>query len=364
MKKYIIIFIVAFIGGICGFTFGDLGIDMGSIFIFIPVLILELILFVISHELNHGFAAERNGLKFTVLYLGPFTFKRENKKFKRIKGTSNQLAYLGRAQIDNGEILNEEDVNKHIKSWIKALQAGPLSDVILSIIMIILGFTLKFYVLIATTIVIDIFMFLPSYIIGDGKHIKQMKKDKVFSDIILYTYSIAGNTPISKQSKEFLLKRIVEDINNNVVTKENLISMTLATQSAYQGILCEDLNSTPKGMEKIVDMAIKNKNMFLKKQIEQTYYKSLINFSIIYEVIINNNKERALELYEEVKNEKHDMPGEKLDYYRVQHVLEIYNRKSEILNENLMNPVFKGCEGITRIEEKVNEIILAKSFVR
>lgn len=358
MKKYLIIFIAAVIGGICGFTFGDIGIDLTGIFILVPVLILETIIFIICHELNHGFTAERKGLKFTVLYLGPFAFRRENKKFKRIKGNSNQLTYLGRAQIDNNEIINEEDVNQAKKAWIKALQAGPLSDLILSIIIISVGMIFKFYVLILATIIIDLCMCIPSYMMGDGKHTRMIKEDEVFKDVILYTYSIAGNTPVSEESKTFLLNKIIDDIENNKVNKDNLISMALAAQVIYQEGLCHNLEPIPEEMKNIINMVIENKNVFLKKQIEQTYYKSLMNCAIIYEVIVNKDKNTALKLYNEVKNEKHDMPGEKLDYYRVQHVLGIYNRKSEILNENLMNPIFRGCEGVTSLECEINRIIL------
>ena len=368
MKNMLIKSLPFIIGGIIGIVLGINGIGLEyfedmvvPILLLIPVLILQLISFVISHELSHGFIAEKNGLRFTVLYLGPFTFKRENRKFKRIKGISKQYVFIGRVQIDNMEIINEYDIENSRESWIKAIQAGPLSDLILSIIFIIIAIIFKSKLLFFSTIIVCLLMCIPSYVMGDGKHIKALKSDKIFTDVILYTYSISGNTYVSDESKLFLMDRIIEDLNENDVTKDNLISMVLAAQIIYQVALCDGIRNVPNKLDKIVDMTIENKNLFLKKQIEQTYYKSFINFSIIYEVIINENRQRALEIYNYVKDVKHNMPGEMLDFYRVEHILGINNRKEELLNDNLMNPIFKGCDGIYKMEKKVNEQIIEKS---
>lgn len=357
----IILIIVSIIVGLLGGLY-DIGINfISKIMIILLIFFLELIIFTISHELNHGFVGERNGLKFSVLYLGPFTFERENKKFKRIKGLSNQMTYLGRAQIDNGEILNKQDIEKTKKAWIKALKAGPNSDIILSTAMIILALILKLPELLIATFFIDAAIFIPSYIMGDGKHIKALKNDEVFTDVILYTYSIAGNELISKESKDFLINRIINDIKVNEVHKDNLISMALCAQCVYIEGICNNIKDLPENIDKIVNLSIKHKSLFTKKQIEASYYKSLINTAILYEVLINDNKERAIAIYKYVKDETHNLPGEILDFYRVEHILGIANRKSKILDENLMNPLFRGCKGVENIEKTINKLILSKS---
>ncbi|MCC3869044.1 site-2 protease family protein [Terrisporobacter mayombei] len=356
---YIVGALIGLILGLNGFYVEIKGVIIGAVSI-VLVGIVELLIFTTIHELSHGFVAEKNGLKFTVLYIGPFTFKRENKKFKRMKGLTKQLMYIGRAQIDNFEILNEDDIEKARKAWIKALQAGPLSDLILSIIAIVLGLIFKSYILVIATIIVVMFMCLPSYIMGDGQHTKLMKTDKIFTHVILYTYSIIGNTLVSEESRRFLLEKIEKDIVENEVDKNNLISLSLSAHSIYVNAMYNDRRGLSESINKIVEMTIKNKDIFYKKEIESSYYRNVINTAIIYEVLIEDNKEKALELYKYVQNEKHNMPGEKLDFYRVEHVLGIANRRSEILNENLMNPVLKGCEGIDAIERRINELILEK----
>lgn len=66
-------------------------------------------------------------------------------------------------------------------------------------------------------------------------------------------------------------------------------------------------------------------------------------------------------MYDYIKDVKYNMLGEQLDLYRVDHTLCINNRKGELLNDNLMNPAFKGCDGIYAIEKKINKLILQKS---
>lgn len=353
--------LIGFVGGFIGIGL-NINLDLNWIYL-IPIMILQMIVFVVAHELSHGFVADKNGLKFTVLYLGPFTFRRENNKFKKIKSFGKQLTYVGRAQIDNFEILNEEDVEKARKAWIKALKAGPLSDLILGTTTICIGLIFKWNLLIISTVIIFVLISIPSYIMGDGKHMKLIKKNKIFTDVILYTYSIVGNTPISRESISFLLQKIENNIEKTNVNKDNLISLALSAQSLYMDAICNNKEDLSPNINEIVEVTIENKNIFLNKQIESSYYKGLINIAIMYEAIIKNNKERALELYKHVKKEKHNMPGEKLDFYRVEHTLGIANRKGEISNENLMNPIFKGCEGVESMERIINELILEKSKI-
>ena len=50
----------------------------------------------------------------------------------------------------------------------------------------------------------------------------------------------------------------------------------------------------------------------------------------MYEALIKDNKEKALELYKYVKNEKHNMPGEMIDFYRIEaYIKEFQIEKSE-----------------------------------
>lgn len=319
---------------------------------------IQFMVYIIAHELSHGFIAQKNGLNFSVLYLGPFTFKRVNNKLKLQKGASFQLTYLGRAQIDNNEILNEDNYNKHVKAWIKAIKAGPLCDLILSVTILIIALIFKINILLLSTLIIVTIVCIPSYIMGDGKHAKLLKTDKIFTDTIIYTYSIVGNTPVSKESKYYLINRLINALENEDINKDNISSLSIALPMALQAYFTKDTDKFPSTIDKVVNKSIEYKKVMLSKTLEQSYYKALINTSIIYETIFNNDKDKAFKLYEEVKDIKHNLPGEKLDLYRSQHILGIKDHESEISSDKLMNPMFKGCQGVYDMEKKISNMVI------
>ncbi|MBO3445907.1 site-2 protease family protein [Clostridium sp. CCUG 7971] len=322
------------------------------------VTLVQFLVFVVAHEFSHGFIAEKNKLNFSILYIGPFTFKRVKNKFKLQKGVSIQFTYLGRAQIDNNEILNEDDYKKHVKGWIKAIQAGPLCDLILSILTLIIALVFKSSILFLSTAIIVTGMCIPSYIMGDGKHVKLLKTDKIFTDTIIYTYSIIGNTPISKESKYYLIDRLINDLENEHINKSNILSLSLALQMVLQCYFNKDIDKLPSTIDAVVNKAIIHKNVMLSKTLESNYYKGLINSSIIYEAIFKNDVDRAFKLYEEVKILKHNLPGEKLDLYRSEHVLGIKDYEAELCSDKLMNPIFKGCQGAYEMDMNISKMIV------
>lgn len=346
-------------GAICGIgIFFGVGFLNINIFQLILVTIVQFIVFLILHELSHGLIAQKNGLNFSVLYIGPFTFKKENNKFKLQKGTSFQFTYLGRAQIDNNEILNEDDYKKHIKGWIKAIQAGPLCDLILSITILVIALILKLNALIISILIVTTLMCIPSYIAGDGKHAKLLKKDKTFADTIIYTYSIIGNTPSSKKSKSYLIDRLIKDLENEDINKNNILSLSLALQMVLQGYFNNDIDKLPTIIDEVINASISHKKLMLSKTLEQSYYKGLINTSIIYETMFNNNKGKALKLYEEVKVLNHNLPGEKLDLCRSEHILGIKDFEEELKSDKLMNPIFKGCKGAYEMDMNISNMVI------
>ena len=73
-----------------------------------------------------------------------------------------------------------------------------------------------------------------------------MKKDKIFTHVILYTYSIIGNTPISNESKMFLLGKVEKDIVENEVNKDNLITLSLSAHSIYMDVIYNNVKTLPE----------------------------------------------------------------------------------------------------------------------
>lgn len=324
----------------------------------IPIFILQLLICVIVHELAHGLVAHKSGLKFSVLYVGPIVFILDNLKIKKIKMNRLQLMYLGRAQIDNNEIINDSDFEKHVNMWKKALIAGPISDLILATIFIFISIISKKYIFIYTTLSIIFIISIPSYLMGDGKHVNLLKKDNLFSELLMYTYSIVGNTEVSNKSKKYLVSRLFKSIETCNPNKQNIINISAILGILYQVYFIEEINSLPKNNEEIINKVIEYKKIILKEEIEQSYFKSVVSNYIIYNIMYLDKTDKALDLYEQIKNLKFNNPGEKLDLFRIEHILEIKNRKIELESDKYMNPLLIGCEGVYEIESKVNKKIV------
>lgn len=326
--------------------------------IIIPIFIFQLLIYVIIHELAHGLVAHKNRLKFSVLYLGPIVFTLDNLKIKEMKISKLQQFYLGRAQIDNNEIIDNNDFENHINSWQKALIAGPLSDLILSIIFLLISIISKNYIFIFTTLAIIFMMSIPSYLIGDGKHVKLLKKDILFSELLMYTYSIIGNTEVSNKSRKYLISRLFESLEKCSPDEENIINISAILGILYQSYFIGEISNLPRNNEKITDKVIEYKKLILKEKIEQTYFKSLISSCIIYKVIYLEDIDKALDLYNQIKDLKFNLPGEKLDLFRIEHLLKVKNRKKELESDKYMNPLFIGCKGVYRMDTKINKKII------
>lgn len=346
-------YISALIGGmIMGISGGIYGIKV------IPIFIVQLLICIIVHELAHGLVAHKSGLKFSVLYVGPIVFILDNLKIKKIKMNRLQLMYLGRAQIDNNEIIKDSDFEKHVNMWKKALIAGPISDLILATIFIFISIILKKYIFIYTTLSIIFIISIPSYLMGDGKHVKLLKKDNLFSELLMYTYSIVGNTEVSNKSKKYLVSRLFKSIETCNPNKQNIINISAILCVLYQAYIIEEINSLPKNNEEIMNKVIEYKKIILKEKIEQSYFKSVVSNYIIYNIMYLDKTDKVLDLYEQIKSLKFNNLGEKLDLFRIEHILEIKNRKIELESDKYMNPLFIGCEGVYEIENKVNKKII------
>lgn len=324
----------------------------------IPIFLVQLLIYVIIHELAHGLVAHKNGLKFSVLYLGPIIFTLDNLKIKEIKISKLQQFYLGRAQIDNNEIIDNNDFTNHINMWKKAIIAGPISDLVLSIIFIVISIISKNYIFIFTTISIILVMSIPSYFMGDGKHVKLLKKDSLFCELIIYTYSIIGNTEVSDESKKYLVSRLFKSLESCTPNKENIINVSAILGTLYQVYLVDEIDRLPRNSDEIIDKVIEYKKIILKEKIEQSYFKSLISNYIIYNVICLDKNDESLSLYNQVKDLKFKLPGEKLDLFRVEHILKMKNRKEELESDKYINPLFVGCKGIYEMETKINKKII------
>lgn len=328
-----------------------------SIFDLSVCFLVQLVVFVLVHEFSHGKIAEMNGLRFTKLYAGPIIVIREDKKFVRIEKNKLQGTYLGRANIENGEIRSDLEFDRHIIAWKRAISAGPKSDIVLSVLCLVAGIYFKYPILIISTLVLDLAMCIPSFFYGDGTHYKNMERDDIFTVSVMYSNSIIGEKGISADTEKYLVSRLENELEKTEITDDNIVSLTIAAQTLLFQRILEGRYSGYRIEEIIWDVRDGNPARF-KKFTDRMYFRGLINTAVIYYTCIENDLKKAQILFRAIKNTKRINYVEKNDFIRSRYVLGMQDNKEELLSHKYRNPIFKGCKSLEDAEEKMDEIII------
>lgn len=354
LYKFIKILIYTLLGALIGFGIAFLDFNIFNISV---CLLIQISIFVLVHEFMHGKVAEINGLKFTKLYAGPIIVIRENKRFVRIEKNRLQGTYLGRANIENGEIRNDLEYDRHTIAWKRVLLAGPKSDLALSILFIVAGIYFKLPILILSTLIIDISMCIPSFLYGDGTHFNNLKKDEIFKTSVMYSNSIIGEDGISKETEKYLTSRLEKELEEREITDDNIVSLCIAAQTLLFQKIIEGKYSGYKIEEIIWNIRDGSPSRF-KKPNEKMYFRGLINTAVLYYTCIENDLRKAQILFRSIKYLKHISYVEKNDFIRSKYVLGIQDKKEELLSHKYRNPIFKGCKSVEKSEDRMDEIVI------
>ena len=354
LLKLLKLLIYTSVGALIGISVAFLDL---SIFELSVCFLLQLAVFVMVHEFMHGKIAEMNGLRFTKLYAGPIIVIREGKRFVRIEKNRLQGTYLGRANIENGEIRNDLEFERHIIAWKRAISAGPKSDIVLSVLCLVAGIYFKYPILIVSTLVLDLAMCIPSFFYGDGTHYKNLEKDDIFTVSVMYSNSIIGENGISPDTEKYLVTRLEKELDQNDITDDNIVSLAIAAQTLLFQKIIDGKYSGYRIEEIIWDVRDGNPARF-KKMTDRMYFRGLINTAVLYYTCIENDLKKAQILFRSIKNTKHVNYVEKNDFIRSQYVLGMRDRKSDLLSHKYRNPIFKGCKSLEDAEDKMDEIVI------
>lgn len=328
-----------------------------SIFDLSVCFLIQLAVFVMVHEFAHGKVAEMNGLRFTKLYAGPIIVTRKDKKFVGIKKNKLQGTYLGRANIENGEIRSDLEFDRHVIAWKRAIFAGPKSDIVLSVLCLAAGIYFKNPIIIISTIVLDLTMCIPSYFYGDGTHYKSMERDDIFTVSVMYSNSIIGEDGISPDTEKYLVSRLENELEKTEINDDTIVSLSIAARTLlFQKIL--DGRYSGYRIEEIIWNVRDGNPARFKKMIDRMYFRNLINTAVLYYTCIENDLKKAQILFRSIKNTKHVNYVEKNDFLRSQYVLGMRDNKDRLLSHKYRNPIFNGCKSLEEAEDKMDEIVI------
>lgn len=332
-----------------------------SIPVFSLAFIVQSVIIVIVHEFSHGISAEKNGLMFTSMYIGPFVLLRENRKFTGLKKVKFNGSYLGRANIENREIKNDDDFKIHSNAWRKAIKAGPVSDIRISTVFIIIGIYMDIYEISIAVLIIDIFVCIPSFIYGDGEHLFLIKNNKVFEISVIYTYSMIGN--ISNQTDEYLYRKLIDEIDKTVLNDDSILPLCIAAQSVIYKSIAED-KIIPESIKNTAKEIVNKGPKCFSQGMDIIYFRSLINTMILYYLCVEENKDYAERLYLYVKGMKCSVPGERIDKMRTEHILGKEDHKKEIESGKYRNQMFYGCVGFENMENIIDDKVIEYSYIK
>lgn len=328
-----------------------------SIFDLSVCFLVQLAVFVMVHEFAHGKVAEMNGLRFTKLYAGPIIVIRKDKKFVGIKKNKLQGTYLGRANIENGEIRSDLEFERHVIAWKRAISAGPKSDIVLSVLCLAAGIYFKNPIIIISTIVLDLTMCIPSYFYGDGTHYKSMERDDIFTVSVMYSNSIIGEDGISPDTEKYLVSRLENELEKTEINDDTIVSLSIAARTLLFQKILDGKYSGYRIEEIIWDVRDGNPARF-KKMTDRMYFRNLINTAVLYYTCIENDLKKAQILFRSIKNTKHVNYVEKNDFLRSQYVLGMRDNKDRLLSHKYRNPIFNGCKSLEDAEDKMDEIVI------
>lgn len=377
-------------GGTIGFLIAIFGNSINKIegfssppfYIVIPIIVLTYILAVTLHEFGHAISFLINGIKMRGIIFVNFLLIKENGKWKfRVIGNKS-LGGITVPEIQN--IKDEEEFLKVQKGFANALIAGPIASIISWIVLTLMGAIIintsksieiksSIWVFLIALLIITLFILASSFfkndmVIGDFPAYKTAKTDKYFVAIQLYNYGYFSSNP-EKARKEnvFLREYIIKELREKYEKGDTHWYTLSMIDTILVEYLSGFLKELPMVVKDYIDLILERQDVL--SDIRRTQEKEILYFHIImYLYQDENTRERAFELYKNIKNSiKANTPKRKYLFKQVEHMLGISNNEEFLRNkENIVNTdmqfIYKHFPGFFIDEIEINKILTKKAF--
>ena len=312
-----------------------------SFFDYLLWLIITFYLSLTVHELGHFFSFVFQGVKLRALYITILVFHKTLKGW-RFAIKPKLIVLLGGLVVpDFGDLKTDDDYEKTVNKFSKALIAAPIVTITflsLTVISFILGliFVLNiewmriFYLLTFYAIPINLF-FIYSFTLsnpmffGDFIAYKKMKTDKTFALAMITQYSMFTLTD-SEESDHYIWKKsrdLLKDLQINTTQFHIMILLNY-----IDGIIRRD-----EELDHLIDIKI-NRIPIHK------YLKDEQGLNLIYDIAcyhyFNDNVEKAYKLFDDIqKLVSNKLDPKMLTYYKMKymHVLNIEYQDSFLSNK-------------------------------
>ncbi|MBU1142244.1 MAG: site-2 protease family protein [Firmicutes bacterium] len=319
--------------------------DVRSSLTFLDYLLWFFLTFYISltiHELGHFFSFVFQQVKLRALYITIFIFHKTEKGWRfRIK--PKLIVLLGGLVVpDFGDVKDENEYQKIVKKFSRALIAAPivtitfLSVTIVSFILAVLFvpqsefmgiiYLLAFYAIPINLLFIYSFTLSNPMFFGDFVAYKKMRTDQTFALAMITQYSMFTLSD-SKESDHFIWEKSRDTLKGLPISSSQFHTMILL--SYIDGVIRRD-----EPLDHTID--IKINRIPIRK-----YLKDELGLSLIYDIAsyhyFNSNVEKAYKLFDDIqKLVSTKLDSKMLNYNKMKymHILHLEYQDSFLSNKD------------------------------
>ena len=294
------------------------------------------------HELGHFFSFVFQKVKLRALYITIFVFHKTIKGW-RFAIKPKLIVLLGGLVVpDFGDVKNEEEYNKVVNKFSKALIAAPIVTISFLVITIIAFFLSMFlipnltwigisYLIMLFAIPINL-LFIYSFTLsnpmfyGDFVAYKKIKTDAIFALSMIIQYSIFTLTD-SEESDHYLWEKSKNILRDIQITSSQFHTMILLNY--IDGVIRRE-----ESFDHEIDIKINRIPI-------RRYLNNEQGLNLVYDIVcyhyFNGNVDRAYKLYDDIQKLVSDKLDEKmLSYYKnkYMHILNIEYQDQFLSNKD------------------------------
>jgi len=294
------------------------------------------------HELGHFFSFVFQKVKLRALYITIFVFHKTIKGW-RFAIKPKLIVLLGGLVVpDFGDVKNEEEYNKVVNKFSKALIAAPIVTIcfltitIITFILLIvlipntpwlgISFMIMLFAIPINLLFIYSFTLSNPMFYGDFVAYKKIKTDPIFALSMIIQYSIFTLID-SEESDHYLWEKSRNILKDIQITSSQFHTMILLNY--IDGVIRRE-----ESFDQTID--IKINRIPVRK-----YLKNEQGLNLVYDIAcyhyFNGNVDRAYQLYEDVQKLRSDKLDEKmLNYYKnkYMHILNIEYQDQFLANQD------------------------------
>lgn len=341
------------------------------------IFLIALIFTIIVHEIVHAIVFIVQGVKLRMIYFFPLRFVWNGKK-KNIKFFPSLQLGLGGIVLPQLPIIDsEKDYQEFKRKYRISLLAAPLFSLAVALLSLFLvvattkyvdeDFQSYYFLFFSALFIFGIFINATSFLnfgglVGDYSAAKKLKKDEIYSLILLYNLFLLLDADVKKEirtKKSFLLDKIHHQAKNLNEKIESPSGISIASSSLFEKLMIFEKESAVLNEEELKKIealfeSIENKVMF------EVYFRFLQR--VIFYLKLSGEKERAITLWERYSEK---IPRTKAGIYVIKQVrLALYEEGGGELLErkNIMTSSFdlllSGIEEYYSDELHLNKLMI------